>query len=402
MNRRLKVLALSYLFPNRMRREYGIFVLNRLKALGKHVDIKVINPLPWFPFQGRFERYHGYSDIPLCDKLEGVEVYHPRFLTIPKYFKKEEGERYFRAISGLVDNIHEQFEFDLVDMHWTFPDLPAGIRIAQKYDCRSLVTLRGMEALHLESSDPRRSVVAEGLRQVDHIVALSNELKLAGDRLSGDSRKSEVIRNGVDVERFYFIPKAESVVKTSVDATSISILSVGSLIYRKGFDLLIKALARCTNDLPDTNIKLYIIGSQGPEGDYREGLNRLIHDLNVADRVQFVGQVPNDQLVYWYNACDIFCLASRGEGSPNVLTEALATGCPCITTDVGSAKEIIQSIDGLGECVPPDSEIALSEAIESVMSKSYNRADNARRYGKFDWDWCASKVLATYQQLVFV
>jgi teichuronic acid biosynthesis glycosyltransferase TuaC len=397
--KRIKVLALSYLFPNRNKPDHGIFVLNRLKALSKYVDIKIINPIPWFPGQNLFDRYKHRSDIPLQDTIGGLDVYHPRFFSVPKFLKNGEGDQYLKAIKPVVYQIHKDFEFDLVDMHWTFPDLPAGIAIGKEFNKKTTVTLRGMEAFHKQDNDQRHQIVAKGLKDVDAIVALSQELKKRGDELSGNPNKSVVIRNGVDTDQFFYIPKNEAREHIQMDTTEINILSVGSLIYRKGFDLIIKCVAKLKLDARYENIRLNIIGSEGAEGDYRKELTRLIDDLGVKKNIVFVGQVSNDELKYWYSASDLFCLASRGEGSPNVLSEALACGCPSVTTDVGSAKEIIHTKPNLGLCINPDSESELISAIDNLFSVDLDRIENFESYSQFNWNWCAEKVFIEYKKL---
>jgi teichuronic acid biosynthesis glycosyltransferase TuaC len=397
--KRIKVLALSYLFPNQNKPDHGIFVLNRLKALSKYVDIKVINPIPWFPGQNLFKRYKHRSNIPLQDTIGGLDVYHPRFLSVPKFLKGGEGDQYLKAIKPVVDEIRKDFEFDLVDMHWTFPDLPAGIAIGKEFNKKTIVTLRGMEAFHEQDNDQRHQIVAKGLKDVNAIIALSQELKEKGDELSGNPKKSVVIRNGVDTEQFYFIPKAESRDHIGMDQSEINILSVGSLIHRKGFDLIVKCIAKLKKEEKYKNIRLYIIGSQGPEGDYRKELNLLIEKLHVKENIIFVGQVANSKLKYWYSAVNIFCLASRGEGSPNVLSEALVCGCPSITTDVGSAKEMINTKPDLGLCVKPDSEAEFFSAIDELLSVNLDRIGNFEFHSQFNWDWCAEKVSHEYEKL---
>jgi glycosyltransferase involved in cell wall biosynthesis len=396
--KRIKVLALSYLFPNRERPNHGIFVLNRLKALSQYVDIKVINPIPWFPLQSMVGRYSHLHNIPKQDTIGGLDVYHPRFLSIPRYCKASEGDRYLKAISPVVKKIHEEFAFDIIDMHWTFPDLPAGIRLGKEYGKKTLVTLRGMEAFHDQDNDQRRTIVAKGLREVDAVIALSQELKDHGDQLSKASDKSTVIRNGVDTNQFYFIPKTKSREHIGMGEDELSILSVGSIIYRKGFDLLVKCIAKMRKEEQFKHIHLYIIGSEGAEGDYRKELGSLIEQYDVKDNITFVGQVANDDLKYWYSASDLFCLASRGEGSPNVLGEALACGCPSVTTDVGSAKEIIQATSYLGVCVPPDNEDKLYDGIVSTLCARHDRQLVAVDFSRYNWDWCAQLVMPIYSR----
>lgn len=389
---RPKILATSYLFPNRVMKNHGIFVFNRLKAMSQYMDVTVINPIPWFPLQGVFRRYSGYNEIPFKEDIDGLTVYHPRYFSIPKYLKHIEGSTYYRAIKPIAEDIYQRNGFDLIDMHWTFPDLPAGLQLAKEYDVPTCVTLRGMEAFHLQDNDSRQHIVKQGLEQVDKIIALSNELKITGDAAAGNSTKSHVIRNGVDTDIFRYLPQQECRAILNIAAHEKIIISVGSLIFRKGFDLIIKALAEIKKKSDSDNVKLYIVGSEGAEGDYRTALYDLIDTLELKDSIVFVGQVPNHELKTWYNAADVFCLASRGEGSPNVLTEALACGCPAVTADVGAAKEIIQQKDGLGFCVPVDNVKELTAALDQSLKTAFNRSANAEYLHQFNWNWCAKQV----------
>ena len=148
-----------------------------------------------------------------------------------------------------------------------------------------------------------------------------------------------------------------------------------------------------------SDLKLYIIGSEGPEGDFREELYSLVDQFKLNDRVVFQGQVPNSELCLWYNAADAFCLASRGEGSPNVLTEALACGCPSVATDVGAVREIMESESNLGACVLVDSVDDLVSGLLETLEQLFDREVNAVTFKKYNWDWCARKVFNIYQDL---
>lgn len=398
MARRLKVLVVSYLFPNQVHRNHGIFVLNRLKALNKYVDITVINPVPWSPVHRFIDRYKNYRRIENFDNALGLDVYHPRYFSIPRYFKGLEKYSYTKAVLSVVNNLPKEERFDLVDMHWTFPDLPAGIYIADKYKVPSIVTLRGMEALHLNENTARSRLVRTGLKRVGSVIALSHELKVQGDLLSGKSNNSTVIINGVDTKEFCYMPMERCRKKLGVQADDFFMLSVGSIIKRKGFDILIMALKGLRKSPGFEELKLYVIGSAGAEGDYRDELRSLIKQHGLSDAVEFVGQVPNAELKYWYNSCDVFCLASRGEGSPNVLSEALACGCPVVSSDVGSAKDIVALGKGAGICVDENTAESFVKAVSEIHGRNVNREDGASAYGEYDWDWCAKKVLSVYKQ----
>jgi glycosyltransferase involved in cell wall biosynthesis len=391
----VKILAVSYLYPNLVSPHHGIFVHNRLKAISNYHDVKIINPIPYFPCSSLLTRYKGYNKIPFHEKKDGMDVYHPRFLSVPRYCKFLDSVTYTEAVVKTVQDISPNSPFDLIDLHWTFPDLPAGIKLKEMFNRKLLVTLRGREAFHDEDGGYRKKRVEEGLKTVDHAVALSHELKRFAIDKGLDESRISIVRNGVDTEHFYYIPKEEARIKIKVSPDGPMLVSVGSLIFRKGFDRIINALSVIKKNMPGAC--LYIVGSQGPEGDYRKDLEKLIVEKNLQRHVFFVGNISNDKLVYWYNSADLFCLSSRGEGSPNVLSEALACGCPSIATDVGSAKEILEDVK---LPIVPNCDFGFAEALFQALSVSYDRKAIAALTRAQDWQWCAEKVNAVYEKVM--
>ncbi len=395
-NIKTKVLAVSYLFPNSQQPNHGIFVLNRLKALSRHVDVTVVNPIPWFPLAGLHGRYAAYNQLPGVETIEGLTVYHPKYFSIPGVAKGLEALTYRYAVTRCVKGLAK--DFDLIDLHWTYPDLPAGIALKQSYQKPLLCTLRGMEAFHRGQGKTRIDHIDEGLKQADRIIALSQELKDTVDSITNQPDKSLVITNGVDTKAFYYIDQVEARKKLNLAEPEKEkiILGVGSLIYRKGFDLVIDALPALLRQYP--NLKYYLLGSEGPEGDFRSALKAKIRMQGLEDVVVFQGAVPNSELLYWYNACDVFCLSSRGEGSPNVLTEALACGTPAVSTPVGASADIMIMANLEAFVALELNSSALGDLLHSSLALPFVRIDAADWFSQFDWDWCARKVLSAYSR----
>ena len=391
MTHRKRILAISYLFPNAKQPNHGIFVLNRLKAMSQYADIKVINPIPDSPFHQRINKFSHYRDVPEFETIQGIEVYHPRFFSIPGHLKSIEVFSYRSAVTRVLKNIGT--DFDLIDLHWTFPDLPTGDYLSNKLNIPFHVTLRGMEAFHIQDSGVRKHIVAHYLAKASHIISLSKEMAKKADDLAGTADKTTVIRNGVDTEKFSYLDKALCRSQLGLPTDEKIILGVGALIYRKGFDLVIKSLESIIKTKGLENTKFYILGSQGPEGDFRKELQQFITEHQLTEHVVFVGAINNSELATWYNAADVFCLSSRGEGSPNVLTEALACGTPAVATNVGSVPEIMSSEENLGYCVSNEDIFEITKALTKVLTRNYNRIANANTFGKYNWDWCASKVM---------
>jgi len=388
--RKKRILAISYLFPNSQQPNHGIFVLNRLKAMSEYADITVINPIPDSFLYRSVDRFNYLRAIPEQEKIHGVDVYHPRYFSIPGHFKSIEVYTYRKAVHRLLTELNIA-EFDLIDLHWTYPDLPCGYWLSKKLNIPFHVTLRGMEAFHLQDNGLRKHLVKHYLGKADHIVSLSQEMARKADELAGTIDKTTVIRNGVDTNKFHYIEQSQARNELGLNSSDKIILGVGALIYRKGFDLVIKGLAQ-VKDAVQGPVKFYILGAEGPEGDYRKELKALIKQYQLEDNIVFAGAVPNAQLVTWYNAADIFCLSSRGEGSPNVLTEALACGTPAVATDVGSVPEIMASENNLGYCVESENITQITEALTKLLSGEVDRKENARVFHKYNWHWCAKEV----------
>lgn len=392
----IRILAISYLFPNRVCPNYGIFVLNRLKAVQKYCEVKVINPIPWFPFNSRLKRYKNYDQIPTKEVIEGVEVFHPRFFTIPRYLKILDAVAFFLAIFPLALKISKAFPFDLIDVHWTFPDLLTGRLIAKYYKKKQLITLRGKEALFSNGAFYYKKVIIPLITKSDAIISLSRELADICVAEGVRQEKIHIVRNGADVTAFYFQEKTKCRERLGLPQNERIVLSVGSLIHRKGHDRIIRIFSEILKKCPDTS--LYIVGSIGPEGNYRKELLELVKKYSLTGKVRFTGAAKNTDLLLWYNAADIFCLASRGEGCPNVLSEAIACGCPSISTDVGAVSEILQN-ESMGKVIPNNDQSLLSGLLY-VLDREYDREMISFVMKKYDWDWCAKKVIKVYKEVL--
>ena len=106
------------------------------------------------------------------------------------------------------------------------------------------------------------------------------------------------------------------------------IVSIGTLIPRKGHDLLLRALAR----LFDLDWHLTIVGSPERDVPHAHGLMALAEELNIAHRVRFAGELVGEALEAVWRGADIFALATHYEGYGMVIAEALKRGLPVVVT----------------------------------------------------------------------
>ncbi len=257
-----------------------------------------------------------------------------------------------------------------------------------------MITLRGREALFSHGRWLYKKIIVPLISRSDVAISLSQEMVdiCVTDRVLPE--KFRVIRNGVNTITFRYLEKTACREKLGLPQGERIVLSVGSLIHGKGFDRIIKAFPEVLREHPDAS--LYIAGSEGPAGADKRALTELVLRYSLEGKINFVGELKNHDLVLWYNAADVFCLASRGEGSPNVLSEALTCGCPSIATDVGSVSEILNN-DSLGTVVSNDDESILP-GLMSVLSGKYDRKWISSLMKQYDWDWCARQVIQVYQE----
>lgn len=144
-----------------------------------------------------------------------------------------------------------------------------------------------------------------------------------------------------------------------------TVLGVGRLERHKGFDILLDAFAQVAQEFGDWNV--VILG----EGVEREPLGDLARHLAIDERLSLPGLVLDPERVMAQS--DLFVLASRYEGFPNALLEAMAGGMAVISTETTGAREIIQ--DGLnGLLVPVDDAPALAQAMGRLMRDGQARA----------------------------
>jgi glycosyltransferase involved in cell wall biosynthesis len=168
------------------------------------------------------------------------------------------------------------------------------------------------------------------------------------------------------------------------------VLFVGTLEPRKNVVRLIEAYAQLRDNCPP----LLLVGGKG--WLYDEIFAR-VGELDLTDKVRFVGYVAGKELPWWYNAADLFVYPSLYEGFGLPPLEAMACGAPVITSSVSSLPEVVGEA---GLLVDPDDVQALAEAMERVLADSHlreaMRAAGLAQAGRFSWQEAARRTVETY------
>lgn len=149
---------------------------------------------------------------------------------------------------------------------------------------------------------------------------------------------------------------------------AVKLLSVGAVVPRKGFDVLVSALAALT-DLPWT---LAIVGDRSRDPAYAEALDRVIERHRLGDRVTVTGAVSAERLAEYYTQADVFALASYFEGFGMAYAEAVAYGLPVVGTTGGAIPDTVPAAAAL--LVAPGDIAALTAALRDVIASPAIRA----------------------------
>jgi glycosyltransferase involved in cell wall biosynthesis len=146
------------------------------------------------------------------------------------------------------------------------------------------------------------------------------------------------------------------------DDDTVSLLAVGAVVPRKGYDVLLTALAA----LADLPWRLTIAGPRDRNLDYAAEVEAMVSALGLSHRVTLAGAVAPERLAGLYGAADLFVLASRYEGYGMAFTEAIAHGIPVVGTTAGAIPEAVPV--GAGVLVPPDDAVALTGALRPLIA----------------------------------
>ena len=371
-----RALVFSTLYPNAAQPNHGVFVENRLRetiAQGG-IEATVVAPVPFFPVSHRFfGRYSAFARAPHHEVRHGLDVWHPRYAVIPKVGAGWTPETLFRAALRLVRRLQATGErFEVIDAHYAYPDGVAAARLGRALRLPVVITGRGTDLTLVPDDAKARVQILWAAQEAVAMVTVCEDLRRRLIALGAPAERTLVLRNGVDLA--LFCPRDRTRARAVLGIEGFTLLCVGSLIPRKGHDLVLEALAQ----LHDCRL---LIAGDGPR---RAELEALAKRLGVQDRVRFLGETPHADLPDLYAAADVLLLPSSREGWANVLLEAMACGTTVVATDVNGTGEVVRS-HAAGLLMAERTPQCLIETLGRLRADMPARADTRRYAEGFGW-----------------
>ena len=235
-------------------------------------------------------------------------------------------------------------------------------------------------------------------RQADHIIAVSESTKRDAVRLLGvPAKKISVIHEAAHP---LFTPLSNPTelarVRNHYHLPENFILFVSTVEPRKNLPTLLRAFKL----LRDNYKSDAVLAVAGNRGWLFEEVDRVIDELKLHDTVRFLGGVPNEELVYLYNAAKVFVFPSFYEGFGLPPLEAMACGTPVIVSQVSSLPEVVGDA---GILIDPQDVEALTVAMWRVLGdenlRREMRAKGLKRAQIFSWQRAARETLAVYRMV---
>lgn len=197
-----------------------------------------------------------------------------------------------------------------------------------------------------------------------------------------------IVHNGIDCETF---------VPMEVDSDdNLQVLFVGRLKPGKGVDKLLKAFEKVAEVVPKATLK--IVG----DGPLKDELVELAKERGIYSRVEFVGQIPNDDMPNVYAESEVFVLPSRNEGLPRTVLEAMACRTPVVTSSLPQLESVV---DGAGWMVDSDSPGQIAEHTVQILQNPIER-DRMGEVGRekvrqnYSWNETVRKTNMVYRELI--
>ena len=231
------------------------------------------------------------------------------------------------------------------------------------------------------------------MHKAEAIISFSPNYIASSRVLARHRDKCHVIPHGIDPSRFAD-PESEKIDEIIGRFGPRIVLAVGRLVYYKGFEYLIRAVA-------GTNATLLIVGT----GPLQSQLENLASSLKIGERVHFLGDV--DDVMPYYHAARIFALPStaRSEAFGIVQVEAMACGLPVINTQLETGVPFV-SLDAVtGLTVPPCDVISLRQSIQRLLQdhslhRQFSVAARERVRTHFTLANMAKHTLALYEEVL--
>ena len=380
----MNILVIANGYPTKKSPQYGCFEKDQalaLKQLGHNVTVLYLDE--------RFRLY--WRKIGVEHKKDNeIDIYS--IYLFPGIFLSIVSNRIkYKFDCWLLNVLYKryikdcQIKPDIIYAHY-LTNIAISVELKKKYD----IPLVGIEhwSVLAKNELPSNALFCGKIAyfQANLIIAVSYSLQSHIYRHFG---KSSVVVNDMLGSEFC-LPH-----KRKIDDCHFHFIAIGSLVHRKGFDLLLDAFSK--SNLANECCTLTIVG-EGPE---RSALLKQISNLALSNSVKLVGRKTKKEIITLLNESDGFVLSSRAETFGVVCIEALSQGVPIIATICGGPEEYVNDKNGI--LIPPNCIDDMSNALRKMRFNydTYNRDEISQEcFNSFSPSVIANKLTTLFEDVI--
>jgi glycosyltransferase involved in cell wall biosynthesis len=339
----------------------------------------------------------GNNNDSFNEKIDGVNIHR-----IPcENFKSSNLLLLIFCLKALIIafRLNRRTRFDIIHSHFADHAGLAGVLISKLLKKPFVLTSHGYDIYYNKKIGygygnklPSRFLLRFIFKIPNRITVASKSLKNQLKKFNIDSRKIQIIHNGINLD---FINEDNNKNKIK---KSFVILTVANLLPIKNIGYMIEAMPYILEKIPEAK---YIVVGEGPD---RKNLEKIIEKRKLSNNVILVGELSNNDLKNYYSIADVFVLPSIHEGFGIVKLEAFAFSIPVIVTDGGGIVEGIE--DGKnGFIIPLRQPKKLANAVITILAKPELKKKMGQKgketlMKKFLWEYNVKKIIHVYQGLL--
>ena len=298
---------------------------------------------------------------------------------------------------------------DVLHAHWALPNGFLGALAARRYGIPLVVSIPGSDATVAMQNPLFRRMARYAFARAGLITTNSESLRdVAVKELGADPAKFDLIAYGVDPDALHpdLTGTAALRAELGIPADAVVLLAVGRMVYKKGFDGLLRAVALLDEMLGGNrrgpSVHLVMVG----EGDLWAEWQALGRELGLGERVHWVGNVPADRISVYYNMADVAvvpAVTKPATGLGVTVLDAMSCGKPVVGSDAAGNRLAIQ--DGVnGYLVPEGDDTALARALAALardpgLRAHMGMAGRRRIDTELGWPQLARRYAAHFERL---
>lgn len=370
VKQKMRVAILTTSFPLNADSVSGIFVQRLVKNLPSTVQATVITPGGTSPvsisesYKVHCFRYASLKWQLLAHQPGGVPVALRKSIVmwcvLPIFL-----------VAMLAACFRLSRNADIIHANWSVSGVVAGF-VGLILGKPVITTLRGGDVAKAKNSRLYYYLLLLCLRSNSRLVTVSEAIyDLLSHKFPAYAHKIIFLPNGVDPELLKNSISCDAVKEEKI----FNLIAIGSLISGKGVDIIIEAFGYLSSP---NKFKLSIVG----DGHELKSLKELVERKSLGNHVEFVGQIPAEQVFKHLNNADALVLASYSEGRPNVVLESFAAGIPVIASDIDGIKELVRDEENGMRFKPGNAEELASKIQRLQRNKDLQVkfAQNGRKY----------------------